>query len=298
MLFITGPLYSGKRTFANPFGGRQIYEVQTLAANAESLPALADELAQYDVVTATEVGGGVVPIDPAQRAAREAAGRLACLLAERADVLQPAHRAERGAAAMLIYLLRHGLTQENLEKRYQGRRDVPLCPQGLAQLCRADFAPKTVMITSLQRTRQTAEVLFPDAELVVADGLKEMDFGVFEGRNYREMEHDPQYRAWVETGCEGRCPGGESKAEFCQRVCTAFAALVDAALAAGEPQLVIVAHGGTQMAALERFAVPHKNYYSWCAPAAGGFVLDAADWVHQKTLRVVKTVQYTKELPC
>ena len=74
MLFITGPLYSGKRTFAKPFGGRQIYEVQTLAANAESLPALADELAQYDVVTATEVGGGVVPID-----------RLACLLAERAD---------------------------------------------------------------------------------------------------------------------------------------------------------------------------------------------------------------------
>lgn len=84
MLFITGPLYSGKRTFAKPFGGRQIYEVQTLAANAESLPALADELAQYDVVTATEVGGGVVPIDPVQRAAREAAGRLACLLAERA----------------------------------------------------------------------------------------------------------------------------------------------------------------------------------------------------------------------
>ena len=80
MLFITGPLYSGKRTFAKPFGGRQIYEVQTLAANAESLPALADELAQYDVVTATEVGSG-----PAQRAAREAAGRLACLLAERAD---------------------------------------------------------------------------------------------------------------------------------------------------------------------------------------------------------------------
>ena len=59
--------------------------MQTLAANAESLPALADELVQYDVVTATEVGGGVVPIDPAQRAAREAAGRLACLLAERAD---------------------------------------------------------------------------------------------------------------------------------------------------------------------------------------------------------------------
>lgn len=81
MLFITGPLYSGKRTFAKPFGGRQIYEVQTLAANAESLPALADELAQYDVVTATEVGGGVVPIDPVQRAARKPPAALpACWL--------------------------------------------------------------------------------------------------------------------------------------------------------------------------------------------------------------------------
>ena len=82
MLFITGPLYSGKRTFAAQFGGRQIYEVQDRAAEMTGLQALADELAAYDVVTATEVGGGIVPIDPARR---EAAGRLACLLAARAD---------------------------------------------------------------------------------------------------------------------------------------------------------------------------------------------------------------------
>ncbi|MFR2157848.1 MAG: bifunctional adenosylcobinamide kinase/adenosylcobinamide-phosphate guanylyltransferase [Evtepia gabavorous] len=41
--------------------------------------------AQYEVVIATEVGGGVVPVDPVQRQNREAAGRLACLLAQRAD---------------------------------------------------------------------------------------------------------------------------------------------------------------------------------------------------------------------
>ena len=84
MLFITGPLYSGKRTFAAQFGGRQIYEVQDRAAEMAGLQALADELAAYDVVTATEVGGGIVPIDPAERARREAAGRLASLLAARA----------------------------------------------------------------------------------------------------------------------------------------------------------------------------------------------------------------------
>ena len=80
MIFITGPLYSGKRTFAKTLPGRCICDVQELAAGAENLEKLADELSAYDIVLATEVGGGVVPMDPAERA-----GRLACLLAARAD---------------------------------------------------------------------------------------------------------------------------------------------------------------------------------------------------------------------
>lgn len=85
MLFITGPLYSGKRTFAQKFPGRRIADVQNLAAQSENLANLADELAaNYDIILATEVGGGVVPMDAGERAAREAAGRLACLLAARA----------------------------------------------------------------------------------------------------------------------------------------------------------------------------------------------------------------------
>ena len=74
MIFITGPLYSGKRTFARTLPGRCIADVQQLAAgckdNAE-LEKLADKLSAYDIVLSTEVGGGVVPIDPAERAARE-----------------------------------------------------------------------------------------------------------------------------------------------------------------------------------------------------------------------------------
>lgn len=81
MLFITGPLYSGKRTFAAQFGGRQIYEVQDRAAEMTELQALADELAAYDVVTATEVGGGIVAHRPRPNApaARLRAVWPACL---------------------------------------------------------------------------------------------------------------------------------------------------------------------------------------------------------------------------
>ena len=50
---------------------------------------------------------------------------------------------------MLIYLLRHGLTEYNAEKRYQGQRDIPLSAAGRAMLCQADIFPKTVYITPL-----------------------------------------------------------------------------------------------------------------------------------------------------
>ena len=195
---------------------------------------------------------------------------------------------------MLIYLLRHGLTQYNAEKRYQGQRDIPLSEAGRALLRKADIHPKTVYITPLCRTRQTAEILFPDAQLVPVDGLKEMCFGSFEGRNFIEMEKDPEYQAWVQANCESSCPDGERKEDFSNRICAAFSALVDKALADGEEMLVILAHGGTQMAAMERYALPHKDYYEWCAPNAGGFVLDARDWAEKRVLYLVKTVQYTR----
>ena len=196
---------------------------------------------------------------------------------------------------MLTYLLRDGLTEYNAQKRYQGQRDIPLSEEGRRELRRADIDPKVVYISTLQRTAQTARVLFPNAKLVPVDGLKEMCFGSFEGRNFIEMEHDPDYLAWVNANCESPCPDGETKAAFCERICAAFSALVDNALADGEEMLVILAHGGTQMAAMERYALPRRDYYAWCGPNAGGYVLDAADWAEKRQLRLVKTVQYTKD---
>lgn len=95
MIFITGPMFSGKRSLAKKllgcdgemFEARCACDVQELAAEREDIEALADELSHYDVVTAAEIGEGVVPLDPGERAARERAGRLACLLAARADTV-------------------------------------------------------------------------------------------------------------------------------------------------------------------------------------------------------------------
>lgn len=93
MIFITGPLYSGKKEYACRLLGctpeelekHAVWDVQERAKNCADLNILADELARREVVIATEVGGGVVPIDREERAAREAAGRLSVLLARRAQ---------------------------------------------------------------------------------------------------------------------------------------------------------------------------------------------------------------------
>lgn len=196
---------------------------------------------------------------------------------------------------MLIVLLRHGETVYNEQRRYQGVTDMPLSERGRAKLRADDNAPDEVIVTPLCRTKQTAAILFPNAKQIVCDDLREMDFGDFEGRTYDEMKDDAAYGAWLDSGCETACPNGESRAAFCERVCHAFEACVDEASARGEALLVIVAHGGTQMAALSRFVLPHRDYYEWNAPNAGGFVLDASQWRARRVLRVVKTVCYAEE---
>lgn len=195
---------------------------------------------------------------------------------------------------MKIYLLRHGETRYNAEKRYLGRTDVPLSPEGREKLIQADFSPEAVYVSPLRRTAETAEILFPEARLIPVPDMREMDFGIFEGRTYLEMAGLPEYREWVDGGCLGQIPGGEGKADFCERVCVAFAALADRAAEDGEKHFVIVAHGGTQMAVMERYALPRGDYFDWLGPCGGGYVLDADLWRSERILKLVETVQYTK----
>lgn len=94
MIFVTGPLYAGKQIYIQnalglsdeAFARTAVRDVQELAVGAD-LSALADSLAKQKIVIATELGGGLIPVDRAEREKREAAGRLACLLAERAETV-------------------------------------------------------------------------------------------------------------------------------------------------------------------------------------------------------------------
>lgn len=194
---------------------------------------------------------------------------------------------------MKVYLLRHGETDCNREGRYQGRLDTPLSASGASRLQPADFSPATVYVSPMLRARQTAQLLFPEARQIPVYDFREMDFGAFEGKNYEQLKDDPAYQRWVDSYCTLPCPSGEDKAAFCARTCAAFERLM---LDNPAQPLVIVAHGGTLMALLERYGVPQRDYFSWHAPLGGGFLLSADDWQRTHTLCLLDCVQYTKEL--
>ena len=165
-----------------------------------------------------------------------------------------------------LFLFRHGYTRYNQEKRYQGRTDLPLTVDEMERITPFQFEwriPEIVYVSPAQRARQTADLLFPGMPQAVVPGFREMDFGVFEGRSAEEMAEDPQYRSWVDSLCEDPVPGGESLQEFISRVAQQFESLAARVMEEGRDRLLIVAHGGTQMAVMSRFGRTKRPYWSW-----------------------------------
>jgi len=167
---------------------------------------------------------------------------------------------------MKVILIRHAQTQGNLEKRYIGRTNDPLCDEGVKQagaLFESGNLPRAdaLIASPYLRCTQTAEILYPDMVYEIYDDLRECDFGIFEGKTHAELLSNGEYTAWLSTNCLRDIPGGESVTMFKRRCCTTFMEAVrnkpdDAAVA-------FIIHGGCIMAILEHFLQPHKEFQEY-----------------------------------
>ena len=170
-----------------------------------------------------------------------------------------------------LWMIRHGPTRGNLERRYIGRTDEPLCEAGIAQaaaLQRLGFPDfERVFVSPYQRCRQTAELALPNRAYTRVPGLRECDFGIFEGRSADELSESAEYADWLKGGCTFAIPGGEDVAAFKERCTLAFSKIASAATD-GAP-VAVVTHGGCIMAILERFASPKRAFYEWHVPNCG-----------------------------
>ncbi len=125
-----------------------------------------------------------------------------------------------------VYLMRHGETEWNIEKRYQGRLDSPLTPAGkertrLQKKRIEGIHFSRVYCSPLGRTRATLEIMAPHADRIVMDPrLMEVSLGVLQGKTNDELtpdEKEEQHRFWNDPeNC--RIPEGESLEALEERI--------------------------------------------------------------------------------
>jgi len=148
-----------------------------------------------------------------------------------------------------VYLVRHGETVWNAERRIQGQSDSPLTEKGEQQAWQVGERVKHLGIThiiasDLGRTRRTAEII-ADAcgcSVTLDPRLRELNMGVLEKRPLDGLTtEEEQWRAALVNGTEGgRIPEGESMTEMATRMHAALNACLD--LPAGSRPL-LVSHG-------------------------------------------------------
>ncbi len=115
----------------------------------------------------------------------------------------------------LLAVIRHGPTAWNRERRLQGRRDIALDAEGVAEVAGWKLPPAFSAFdwtaSPLARARRTAAVLAGGA-VSCAPALIEMDWGEWEGRRLAELraELGPAMTANEARGPDFQPPGGES----------------------------------------------------------------------------------------
>ena len=98
---------------------------------------------------------------------------------------------------MRLYLLRHAITNHNVERRYQGRgSDLKLTSEGIDQALKTSnylkkFSIDVIYSSPLKRALKTAEIInkHHNKKINIEPLIVERDFGILEGKKYEEVDY-------------------------------------------------------------------------------------------------------------
>lgn len=187
--------------------------------------------------------------------------------------------------AYRLQLLRHGMTQGNLDGKYIGVTDLPLCAEGVDELYKKledNEYPSVQKVYSspLKRCVETANIIHPDREIQIVDGLREMDFGDFEGKKAEDIMNTEEYKKYIKGGMDNPPPNGESAESVIQRCYEALHDILGDMMRNGYSYCAVVTHGGLIMNMLSCFGVPKYNPAEISCDFGEGFdiILSADMW--------------------
>lgn len=177
---------------------------------------------------------------------------------------------------MLIYIVRHGLTEWNKLKKLQGVADVPLAKEGILLAEKTGEALKDVKFdicftSPLSRARQTAECVLGDRNVpIIPDKrIQEINFGDLEGGCVRDAEGnyiDPQVETFFRDPVNFKRPeNGEDIFDVIARTKdfweekTSDPSLTD-------KTVLVASHGCAVRALLQNIYHDPENFWHGCVP--------------------------------
>ncbi|MBS2015336.1 MAG: histidine phosphatase family protein [Deltaproteobacteria bacterium] len=150
----------------------------------------------------------------------------------------------------ILYLVRHGETEDNARLVFQGQSGKGLNRRGRAQAERLAARmkrarPSAIVSSDLERAVETAAFVGEACGIVPTSDpeLREVDVGAWTGRSHDEIAaaFPEEWAAWS-SGLDVRRGGGETYAELAARI---ERAVLRIASTAGRDPVVIVSHGGS-----------------------------------------------------
>lgn len=157
---------------------------------------------------------------------------------------------------MRLLLTRHGQTDWNIARRYQGQSDTPLNEKGIRQAAQLAKRLSTETIhaiysSDLSRAMNTAKAIaaFHSLHVQPDSRLRELSFGDWEGMTYEEMSaHSPElFDAWMKDALTVSTPNGETHQQLAERVQAAFN---DIKAKHKDETILIVGHSGSMQTLL------------------------------------------------
>ena len=162
-----------------------------------------------------------------------------------------------------LWLVRHGETEWNKEGRIQGQMNSQLSSLGILQAKRLakrlqgehfDY----IYASDSERAQHTARLVFPERDLILDARLRELNYGVLEGKTVAEFspEEAKMRQAMYADPLHNRAEGGETWLELIERVAKWLAALPEGG------RVIAFSHGGTIRAAVFSL-IGYPKAYEW-----------------------------------
>lgn len=266
------------------------------------------------IIISNEIGYGIIPEVKKEKIWREETGRASTIIAKEFEIVtrvisgipmvlkeesKESIKVKINTSTLKIALLRHGQTAGNKNKKYIGITDESLSLNGIYELF--DFIGKEiypsvnkVYCSPMKRCIESANMIYPNAEISIIDNLREINFGDFENKTYEELKDNLNYQRWLASKRTFPIPNGEENELFNERCTDAFEEIINKSIK--EDCIALVVHTGTIKAILNKYSKQNKDFNDITIENGQGFLIeiDKNNWINSKKIKILHEIRYSK----